>query len=84
MVNYKEIQNIVYNYSTKYEKGFTSDETQELLKTFPNINMNFFNYAMGINTVTIKDENIIYYRYDIFKAIIAALENRALTILEWD
>lgn len=84
MINRKEIQHIVYNYPTKYEQGFIANEVLELLKLFPNINMDFFNDAMGHNTVAIIDENIIYYHYDIFNAVKAAVENRTLNILEWD
>lgn len=74
----------IYNYVTKYPQGFTSSEIEELLKEYPSVNMQAFNDALFGNTCMRIDDQIITYHCDIYKALCCGLENRNLTIDEWD
>lgn len=78
------LQNMVYKWKTKYEEGFIQEEQEELLKKFPNINMEKYNKAMYGNTCMIRDDKIITYHCDIYKALLCGIENRELTLGEWD
>lgn len=84
-INYKEIEDKVYNYKTKYKQGFIESEIEEILKEYPGINMNKYNDAMMGNTCMVdKNDGLIIYHCDIVKAIICGLENRDLRFEEWD
>lgn len=74
----------VYNYPTKSPYGFTNEEMAELLKKYPNVNMEKFNNAMWGNTCMMIEGKIITYHCDVAKALQCGLENRDLTVDEWD
>ena len=74
----------IYNYPTKYKEGFINEEIENLLKEFPNIHKDKFNNALHGNTCMMKEGKIISYHCDILSAIRCGLENRDLTIWEWD
>ena len=80
----KEIDNLVTNYKTKYKIGFLQEEVEELLNKYPNINMDKYNDAMLGNTCPIIEGKIGYYPIDVYHALLCGLENRDLTIEEWD
>jgi len=81
---YKNLEDLVYGYVTKNKAGFNADEEKELLKQFPNINMDkYYNVLKGITCVM--DENgIVTYHCDIFNALVCGLENRDQRVEEWD
>lgn len=79
-----ELEKLVYSYPTKYDIGFTDEEQQLLLKKFPNINMDKYNNAMMGNTCQMRGNKIISYHQDVYHALLCGLENRDLTIAEWD
>lgn len=80
----KEIQDKIYSYKTKHKEGFLQTEVNTLLIDYPNINMDKFNDALMGNTCMLKDGKIVQYHCDIYKAIICGIENRGLTLNEWD
>ena len=80
----KEIQDKIYSYKTKHKEGFLQTEVNTLLIDYPNINMYKFNDALMGNTCMLKDGKIVQYHCDIYKAIICGIENRGLTLNEWD
>ena len=69
------ISEIINNYPTKYEQGFTSNEIQELLFDY-NINFDLFFENMGLNTSTIIDGEFITYHSDIKKTLNRILDKR--------
>ena len=79
-----DIRNAVNSYCTKYEQGFTPSEIMELLKEFPDINMDKFNDAMMGNTGIIIDGDFITYHCDVELAIKCGVYNRDVRIWEWD
>lgn len=79
-----KLKDKVYNYPTKYEEGFTSIEIVELLKEYPDVNMDKFNNAMIGNTCMMKDSKIINYHVDVLTALRCGLENRDMKLWEWD
>jgi len=84
-VEYKKLQNFVYNWPTKHKEGFSVNEEIEILSKFPNINKDKYNDAMQGNTCHLDpDDGILVYAYDIFKGILCGLENRNLTVSEFD
>jgi hypothetical protein len=81
---YMELNEKVNGYKTKYNEGFTQSEIDELLKDYPNINMDKFNKALhGVTAMDIEGEMVIYH-CDILKALQCGIENRDLYIHEWD
>ena len=82
--DYENIRNKVYNFKTKYPQGFIDSEWKELIKDYPDMDMDKFKDALFCITVMgINDETIIYH-CDIEKAIICGLEKRGLGTYEWD
>ena len=80
----KKLQDLVYNYKTKYEHGFTGLEIQDILNKFPDINMDKYNDAMYCNTCMMVDGLIITYHCDLLLGLCCGLENRSPTFAEWD
>ncbi len=80
-----DLKKLVNEYPTKSEYGFTEVEQEELLKNFPNVNMEKYNNAMRGNTCMINDDQeIISYHCDVLKALYCGIENRDLTQEEFD
>ena len=71
MIN-KELQDLVYNYKTKYEEGFTDLEIKRLLIQLK-IDEKSFYKLLGVNTCMIKDNQIITYHSDVFKTFRAMI-----------
>lgn len=78
------LKNLVYNYKTKYEQGFTQEEINELLSRFPKINMDKFNDALMGNTCMTRDGEIIRYHCDIYTALDCGISNRFINQNEFD
>lgn len=84
-INYKELEDKIYNYPTKYPEGFVKTEIDTLLKDYPNINMDKFDDAMMGNTCMMSEnDGLIIYHCDILKALLCGIENRNLRVDEWD
>ena len=81
---YSELENIVYEYPTKYKEGFLENEEKNLLSKIVGINMDKYYSALQGNTCMLKEEGIISYHCDILNALVCGLENRDLNFLEWD
>ena len=79
-----ELQQKIYNYPTKYPQGFTHEEVKLILLEYPNINMDKYHEALMGNTCMIINDNFITYHRDLYNALKCGLENRSLTINEWD
>ena len=80
----KKLYNLVYEYPTKYKEGFLPDEIKEILKQFPNINMDKYDDAMMANTCAMREGKLVMYHCDILAAITCGIENRDMRIEEWD
>lgn len=80
----KEIRELVYNWPTKYKQGFTPSEKEEVLKHFPDINMEKFQNALFGNTCMIMGGEMITYHCDLELALICGTENRDPRYHEWD
>lgn len=74
----------VNGYKSKHEQGLLQSEIKELLKDYPNINMDKFNDAMMGHTCYMSDDGICYYPCDVAKAIECGVENRNLRTWEMD
>ena len=83
---YEYIDDLVNNYKTKSEYGFKSDEQQELIEIFPNINMKKYEDALDGITCAMdeSDGGFIIYHCDIKTALKCAVEDRNITASEWD
>jgi hypothetical protein len=81
----KQLKDLVYNYPTKHEQGFIRAELQDILSKFPDIRMDKYNDAMMGNTCMLdKIDGVIIYHCDVYKAILCGIEDRNLTLNEWD
>lgn len=81
---YNKLKDKVYNFKTKHEMGFLQEETKELLKDYPGINMDKFYESTDGNTVQVKEDKIVEYHCDILLALVCGLENRDPHVGEWD
>ena len=80
----KSVYDIVFNYPTKYQMGFTNSEIEEVLKNFPNLNKEFYNNALFGTTYMIIDNENITYHCDIENAIVCGLKNTNIGGIKWD
>lgn len=85
-MTYKEIEELVDNFQTNSEYGFSPKEMQEIIdKVGRNlINEDKFNNALYGGTCMRIDGVIITYHCDVEKALRCALDSRDLTVGEWD
>lgn len=79
----KNLDEVINNYQTLYDKGFTGIELNQLLEKY-SIDIDSFYEKLGVNTVAIIDGKIVTYHCDIIKGIRCVLENREQTLEEWD
>jgi hypothetical protein len=80
----KSVYDIIYNYPTKYQMGFTNSEIEEVLKNFPNLNRQYYDNALYGTTCTIIDGETITYHCDIENAIIYGLRGTNIGGIKWD
>lgn len=78
------IQEIVDNYKTKHEHGFTSEEMIDLLKYFPDITVEQFGEALGVRTVMTIDNVSLTYKSDVELALNCIVHKRKPSIYEFD
>lgn len=84
-MNYKELEDKIYNYPTKYPQGLTQSEVIELLKEYPTCNMDRFNYNFMGNTAQLSPDNeVINYHVDVFNALRAGLTDKNIPLAAWD
>lgn len=78
------LEDLVYNYPTKHQEGFTPGEIKEILSNFQDINMDKFHDALsGITMMSINQESIIFH-CDILTALRCGIEDRDIRLQEWD
>lgn len=83
-MNNKELEDLVYNYPTKYEEGFTGEEIKALSAQFPQTTYEKVSDKIGVVTCITRDGQTVIYHCDILTALRCALENRDMTLEEWD
>tara|TARA_R110000803_G_scaffold86532_2_gene152963 strand:+ start:295 stop:558 length:264 start_codon:yes stop_codon:yes gene_type:complete len=75
----------VYNYKSKSDYGLISTEIKDVLKDYPDCNMEKYNDAMMGNTGMFEDDKgFINYHCDVYSAILCGMENRDQMLQEWD
>ena len=72
------LDGLINNFPTKNKEGFTTNEIDDLLKLFPNIETSKFDDALGINTCRVIDNEVITYHCDILSALRCVTENREM------
>lgn len=86
--NGKNLNSFVYDYPAKYYMGFMSEEidylVNEVKKQTPDFNLKKYNDAMMGHTCPSIDGRILFYRGDVYRAILCGMENRNLKVSEWD
>jgi len=80
-----EVTEIVHNFNTTEDIGFTSVEQALLLmQHFDGINMERYYNAMFCNTMAVVNGITRTYHCDIITAIMCGIEDRDMTYFEWD
>jgi GTP1/Obg family GTP-binding protein len=80
-----KIKDAVYNFATKNKEGFIQDEIDEILKLFPNINLQeFYDSMIGVTCIADKDNNTIIYHCDIEYALHNALRKNKINPIQFD
>jgi hypothetical protein len=79
-----ELHDRIYGFDTTFD-GLTNVELHLFrLKYYPDINMDKVNDAIFGNTGLINNGILVNYRHDVYMAFICGLEDRDLTVEEWD
>ena len=78
------LEGLINNFPTKHKEGFTTPEIDDLLKSFPYIEISKFDDALVGNTIMVKDGDHINYHCDIITALKCGIENRVINLSEWD
>jgi len=83
-----EIYDFINEYPTFREEGFLPLEQSVVLqkykKIYPNFNMEKYGEAMMGNTCGMYNGQFVMYHCDVHKAIVCGIENRDLSLEEWD
>jgi hypothetical protein len=77
------VEDIVYNWPTQHEMGFTGIEINTLLGNYLIDGEKFYD-KLGINTVGVVNGQSVTYHCDILKGLRCVLEDRDQTLEEWD
>jgi len=80
----KKLEDLVYNYPTKYEEGFIGEEIKALSEQFPQTTYEKVCDKIGIVTCMVRDGKTVIYHCDVLTGLRCALENRDMTVWEWD
>lgn len=80
----EQIIQIIRDYPRKYKYGFKQEEIKELLKSFPDINMDKYDNALSHITAIFHEKQILIYPQDVLQGIICGLENRDINEFEFD
>lgn len=80
---YHELSEHVYNYKTKNKHGFNSDEIADISSHY-DFNEEKFNSVLTGITCMMDDTGLIIYHCDILQALVCGIENRDMTVEEWD
>jgi len=81
---YKEIDDKVDNYKTKHKEGFLEEEIRDIIKDYPNFNMDKYDDAMMGNTCLMKEGKYVIYHCDVRTALLCGIEDRDQTFFEFD
>lgn len=85
MKKQKSIRDIVYDFPTKYEQGFTAKDQRSLLDHyFPQYSQEELSEKIGVVTCIRIDDEFVIYHEDIINALYCLIENRELNQWEWD
>lgn len=77
------LEETVLAFNTKYD-GFTRQELEDLMNTFTNLNKERVFDALNGNTGVLIKGEFVRYKHDIVSAIKCGIEDRELTLDEWD
>lgn len=81
----QSIREIVYNFPTTYEIGYTGEDQVKLLEQyFPQFTQEQLSEKIGVVTCTRIDDQFVIYHSDIELALRCLLENRNSNSFEWD
>ena len=80
----KLVFDLVYQYPTKHQLGFTNSEIEDILKNFPNINREYYEKAMTCLTCSMVDDEMVTYHSDVENALICGLKKTDLVGVKWD
>lgn len=81
----KEIDDYITNFKLDHEVGFTSMEILDVVNHYEDrINKDKFYEALRGNTCAQINGLIRTYPIDVYHAVLAGIEDRSLTIYEWD
>lgn len=84
----KDIDELIYNYPTKYEPGFIWEEQLDLIEkineTYGKMNMDKYHDVQRGITCQMWDGKMVVYHCDVYQSVVCGLENRDQTLEEWD
>jgi hypothetical protein len=63
-----KLEQVVYGYRTKHERGFTTKEMNKLCRELK-VNEDSFHEALGVNTVMMIEGETITYHVDVLNAL---------------
>ena len=87
MPAYNEVSEYVLGFESKHSQGLINTELEEVLEHFKlthTLNMDKYYTAMYANTCMVIEGEIVSYHQDVIHGIVCAIEDRELTVGEWD
>ena len=86
-MKYDNLKEYIDKFPTDHKMGFTNKELEVLLSELSDVNINKekFESALYGGTCMLNEfKEIITYHHDVFHAIVCGIDNRELTVEEWD
>lgn len=68
------IKNVLYGYKTRYDGGFTRREIERILKVFPKVNKDKFNYGLSHTQASNINNELVVDKDDIEEILINSTE----------
>ena len=80
----KKLERLVNDFPTKYEEGFVHKEIMKLVSRFSETTYDEVMEKMGVVTANLRDGQTVYFHCDVLTALRCAIEDREMTVGEWD
>jgi hypothetical protein len=83
----QEVTKYVDEFKTKHSMGFIKSEVEMVIEHFKSkykFNMDKYYDAMYGNTCMVVEDQIVNYHCDVIMGVVCGIEDRELTVEEWD
>ena len=79
----KDAEKLIANYNTKHEYGFTGEEVKDVLHRLK-VDVEDYAERLGVYTGMFIEGDSITYHSDVLLGVTLSIQDREMTIAEWD